>query len=1451
MPTHQEKTNSPELDKQAVVEQVLLKNTELVSERYKPVDSGSSWVSGWAAKAIASLAMLPAAAGGMFFNPSTARAENVAAREDAVTNFAEKSFDAVMGEIKKAHADGKRVTEIADYEAKWNNVIAALQVSDNTAIAKMDGLRARIIREGASNADIPARVVDVALSTTGVVADTLSNEIAKNKIEAKRLQREIKELDDLLKSGASSHLSPKFIESVRQQKADLEAQSKQLNQAKLDQSTDIMEKRRAGLSADALKFLGKVIVDVKDADGDYQRMLVPAAAMAGFGIGADDPLMMAAPEKDPKVRVYAPRNFDRLAGRVLALAGDKGAFDEAATELQTVGSDYARRDVLLDLFVLARQGEAPESVIKMSREWIFGKEAQRMPYQPWALRSAGEMNDDAMMYDASGKPVRDAAVDATKVENGDLVVVVKGGKQEQPAIPGLPKGIKAGSLEELRSFAPQLLNTVMPYPFAKSQQEQEFIAKNILFLAKQDPAAALPAAAQWFALKNPSEGLGGGMMRLSTADLNVIEALSICAQQTDGGTGAPAFEVLKRAAATNPDLFFNAVLLTGSRVPNDHPLRDAGKEMVQALRAHSTDSTSWIRSVVERKAPLLCPEAVMESDARTIEAIRNSGHRAAMVSMIVLNSGKGFTEDFKKIVGSRFGVEDDRALAMIGLAYAKDHGSIDSLLKVANDRAADEALRSLAMEAALFIDQKDFVPDSIQNKAEGEYPFAPLGAFNFVTSHDPVTGNKLDPEKVLERVRTFGKQSPFEESIAVRYNQWLTQEAKGRLEMGGGELQNVSQEDKIRMFAALRGATFAGANGALANRAEQSDEFRSQALIPMVRYLEEAKEFKKPMNIFLGWGMMDVLGHARTPEAGAILADIAKSPEKYAKLDLPGFFGIIINGMAEEMTKSVAISNLGGTARLTDAKDPAMETLHWVARKETDMFAREAALGSLQTLAVRYEQALKRTPEGEARNELLAARKMNAEQVLGHMAYHGAGRESAGQMRLRALLGEFTHAKIADQFGATKELLLLADKAGQDAAALFAAPAAEGEMPRELRPNIVRSVMHALKANGRTVEDIKKLDLPEEVKGRVVNLYDYVINQKYWINSDAGKQYTGKNREVAVVDVGYALPVNEVAPGLGEKLIYPKNLINWTELSYSQDIHPTAVSQTIHKLAPDAMIRTYNVAANLDEERFRTALTQDAMMRGLEDLTELEIQGVANVDMVNYSIGYMNLILREPTLRTELVDQLGAYMELLSAMGVKHSVAAGNSHGQNPLMARFRELGELNALPLRFDKDGHPSKPDGVFFAGAYDGYAGNWLSEFTSKQNGQAAKPIELFSYPGVHELLPWVEGPAGWENVPINGTSFATPNQTSLFARAAEAVHAAGLEQLTPTEWQDVLRHSVKQLADRDAYEGGLVIHEGTFWVQLQKVIDAKKAAPEAAPAQPEATPTTQPDGTQPPAK
>lgn len=1285
---------------------------------------------GWTAKALASLSLL------IPLGASNTEAANNPQREKAIANLAQESWKP----LSEALGDEKKYKELNNSTMLWNNLQAVFHVSDDTMIEAVESIRAEVLEKGKSNPNIPARLVHGALYTTGVTANKLNLEIIINQKKIDTLNNDLKTLQKQTEGLNQIKIAiPKELTSRIQ---ELEGQVSQLKKDNASYTA-----RRDKMVNTVIPYLGKIIVDTKDSDGVRERHLVLPSRIALLG------------KRYPEVAVYKSKDFHLTAADALGKMAEANSLEKSLNELFTSGNDTERRNNFFEIYLSTPQNRLPKGLIEKSRQWVFG-DTQLKAHEKGKTKGIGIA--PPLMPPAS----KDGPAPATAL----------------PTIPnpGLPPGRRAGSLDALKEIDARLASPLLPYPFSKEEGELEFLAKNILLLAQNNDEFALPAAAQWFAIKHYSED---GQGKTSTPNnFIVLQALAKQAQKDK-----TAFEILRRVCASNPQMFMDA-LVAGEVFLDNSPDTRAGFDLIKAFNTNSTLAKDLMTKMADKNAKLIWPEPSRDEDVKTANDLRALGRNYALMTMSLLDDSRSFTPYLRGILQNPFSTEMDRFRAAVGVALAKDKESIEPLFAMSANETLPLRLRGLALDAVLYINAPDLVPDSIRKKAQDQSPFSPGKLSSFFPEVRYARGQERLKINFADEMST---KNPFQRRIAADYDIWLkSQEAISKREVSqGSPPATVTDEEKLQMLHSLYRREFGGNTGIIAAKAKDAN-FSTKYLTPLVNYLQRNKDAKKNIDLSFALSSMDILARANHEPAASVIADIATYPEAYLQnkqgenkqLD---FFGLLFDSIYQSVLKRVAIEDLGGVVPLNNANDSNAQILHTVLGKESSGFYRWGAWSGLDALADRYENYRKNPHTlGSDNLKIIAAQKAHGSQVIGHMQHHSKGLETSTQPRLASLYNEFANAKLADRFIVRKELLTLVNEAYK----------------KDQKAPLIRNVMHALISNGCKLDNISKLGFDATTTSQLEKLYRSIDRQEFWLGDASKQTYTGKGVEAAVLDVGYAYnktaPVN-FYPGLEKNIIYPENLIRWNDLTNYLDLHPTAVASTTHKVAPDAKMWSYSVAASTPEVPFRPSDTQSAEFRALEDMAQNMLEDKANISAVNYSWGYMAFILNNEKLRTEWVDELGAFMETLSRMNVMHTVAAGNEHGLFPGLARYRGS-ELNVPGLRFDNKGKVIQPDNVLHAAAMDKYADR-LAEFTSKQDLlRKLEAIRLLAFQGVHVIAPWVDN-GQWELSPVNGTSFAAPHNMAMLAWGIEARKKAGLAPLTARQWQHVFSKSIGRFKDQ----------------------------------------------------
>ncbi|MCB0335761.1 MAG: hypothetical protein KDD62_05625, partial [Bdellovibrionales bacterium] len=133
----------------------------------------------WGTAFLASVAMFTPLS--LFGSENSAAISNPHPAPDGNLSNAVRVYDftAESWELLKAHLDENRPLEsIPDLKQHWNNIDAALHVSDVTALESIHRIREEIIEAGGHDARIPEEVVHSALYTSAKYAESIQTHIA-------------------------------------------------------------------------------------------------------------------------------------------------------------------------------------------------------------------------------------------------------------------------------------------------------------------------------------------------------------------------------------------------------------------------------------------------------------------------------------------------------------------------------------------------------------------------------------------------------------------------------------------------------------------------------------------------------------------------------------------------------------------------------------------------------------------------------------------------------------------------------------------------------------------------------------------------------------------------------------------------------------------------------------------------------------------------------------------------------------------------------------------------------------------------------------------------------------------------------------------------------------------------------------------------------------------------
>lgn len=1243
----------------------------------------------------------------------------------------------------------------------WNDLQAVMLAADNAGIHEVQTIREQIVLKGISNPEIPARIVHAALysSVEYVKQMRIKNEQIKKEINIlKSFKEELLTIEgDTI---PESLTIPKAlqIENGANPAALLTSVSEKL--LSLESQSQTYDER----IADTGTRISKAAIPY------LGKVIVDSENSEGIAtrvlIHPSDAKKFQGKEG---MYVYAPDRFEHIAAFVIGNTGTAAEFSLVHQELQRTDLRSERADLLFAVFLYARDRTEANVLLPHVQEFVF--------------RGPEKIADITQFKLVEGIPT--------------LITTPPNDKMEKILAP-------LGKIDK------NLIQAMIADPFGSDKTEQDAFAKAMLYLAQQQDPRATSAIGQWFTLRTTKSTVS------SIADDYMHEALGVIALQND-----TAFQLLLTVAAGDPKLM--ETILEAPLSTQESPRERAGRNFLTALRAHPEEAHTWIRSVADGTAATLLQPATNRSSRDTQQSIKNATREQALKMMAYLDTHGTFSDYLRAIVENPFAgsrSSSDMKIAISGLAMQHDQASIPLLLKKAVDPSLTNELKQLSLSAALYIDTPDIIPQ--ETKDSIKVPFNHANVLRFTPIFNHKTGERFLPAELPLRLQQLVDSNPFQSRIMDRYAGWVerTQAQIKDAQNNGHFPTEISNEEKLQAYLRFK-AEESGRSGSLLQVLATDPELKEAVVRPLIDYLRLHRDPRRHINTSQAQTILEILARAGITEAQDLIIDIVRNPKHFASEDMSTSGGFMLQMQTAQLMelKATAITALGGTVKLDDPDDRAAAILHTIARKESSSVFRDAALNGLNRLADRYDSALQ--VESIDRDRILAAQKLHGEQVTKHLLHHAQGLDTTGQIRLRALDRNFAFARVADRLNGTSALLLAANTAANKNPAVFTVNS-EAETNISLRPDIVRSIMHALISNGKTVDSIKDAGLDAAETTLASSLFQFVDNEVYWLGEPGERQYTGTGTDIVVLDAGYVYPVPMVK-GLGERVLYPEGLEGYDPVQRLnfESAHPTAVAATAFEKAPKATIHSYNAWEGLQDVAFRPEDAQGEVVRALEHIVERKIRGEVDFDAINYSFSYRNYALQNEAFREELLDLTGAYMELASTIGIKHSVSAGNSRGDSPASARYGGLGEINALGLRFNDEKQYEQPDGVFIAGAQDAFAGARLTEFTS--SGDPLVPdnnLRVISYDGANVLLPWVDGK--WVLMPINGTSFSAPNQQAMIAWAEEAFDKAGV---TPgmAEWRTLLNNSRIVMKQYDDYEGGSFFHVATFMREINKIIAA----------------------------
>lgn len=1276
-------------------------------------------------------------------NPN-AIAQNNETRERAVVAAANRAWEGVQPAVEGKTLSAEQKTQIAIH---WNELKSHLMVSDDTAISGIEPIRNAIIDQGATNSNIPADVVEAALYSGGVLAGELNRrtDILETRIE----QREdaIEQLEDILER--QDQFDQQFLTNVRASITRLEGEINNL-----ESTIESLQERIDAVPDAAMRFFGKNIVDIEDSRGNVERRL----------LSVDEAKKIAA---RPGVTVYEGTNFENLASFVVARSENTEILHQALEQLQSE-TDPARRDRLMRIFETIPASDIPGGMIEQSNRWVFGNNGA----------SSG-------VFGHSGNFVN------------------PGTNQTRPA--SQFTNVNKEALENLKDLEGRLVSPALPNLADLDPQQKEFIARNILILAKTNQSQALCASAQWFAQMDPEKVLEN---RPTVADFLVLEALAIAAEKSDVG-----YEVLERVVASNPALTLDFTMIGGLEASPNHPQARAAAAMTAAFRAHREESQELLLNIADRKAPLLWKEL----DAGNLRELQEHGRDSAIVNMILLGTEKEFNGYYKSLVNNRFASDRELQLGITGLALSRDESALGDILDIAVDATRSLPIRNLAFEAALFIDTTDPLPAAAKKMAQEQLPYAVDGLGRYLPNYDQ-HGKRLTSDEVVASVKDVKTFNPFEYRMIDIY-----QEAVAHQKRFTGTDPELTKEQRYELLQRSRELTLAGSRGVFTSATQNDPEFRQKYINPMLRYLEQHADRNRPIDTGLAVNMLSIIRKVDAPYAAERMLDIYRNTTNYTHnedLLRQGGWAAMTNANNEVMLKAASLETLGSSIDLLNLEDASARVLHIAAERESYPGYRAAARAGLLTLASRYEDALEQTEDADERSKLQAAQRHHGALVVEHMLHQNKGLDGETQVRLSNHRITHAYAGIALEFGAAQELMQEVDRIYLDNPKMLEVNGTPGH-----RPELVRSIVNAMLQKGYDVEDVRALSSDATIQRRYEDVFSFVADQRFWANQETSIENDGQGINLFVNDVG-----SVYGDVLGRDVKFFSKAFDANRYVRGADSHPTGVAGTTLHHAPNVdNVYSVDVAASIYIDDYRPETYNDPLVLGRELMVEMMIMDQIDTVVSNQSIGYANAAMMYESVRSVL-NQFAAFQMTAQAISnADRSVqsivvsAAGNSGGGSPFRERYGVLGEVNVMGHFILDDGTVVAVPNTFTASALDSWSKRGPASFSSRfPVTNETTPFTMHGTPGASVPFYWQEN-GEWTLVQGNGTSFASPNLAGKMIEVLEELAEHNVTA-TPEELSRIMLNSTRLLPDHNAAEGGLEVIDRLLWENVQRFVAEK---------------------------
>ncbi|MBI3308115.1 MAG: hypothetical protein HYZ79_01940 [Candidatus Melainabacteria bacterium] len=714
----------------------------------------------------------------------------------------------------------------------------------------------------------------------------------------------------------------------------------------------------------------------------------------------------------------------------------------------------------------------------------------------------------------------------------------------------------------------------------------------------------------------------------------------------------------------------------------------------------------------------------------------------ALIAIASLHNQDKYTDVLRNTLTDDKEKEDNKVIAMLGLIKARDKDSIPNLLNIALNELNSQHLRTNALKAILLLDSPERFHSKFLEKLYAASPFTlDLSLFGEELS-------SLDNERYLFRISS-GK----------------------------------TEENTIYSFVKSLSNQYGGSKGYL-RELGSSTQFKEKYLTPLIEYLNDCKSGKRIIDLKLAHLMIYVLGKSNTSEASELLADIATYPELYIrKAPSNQITSAKFSTTNTVFIKMLALSSLGDVVNLHDKYDPGAKVLHTVSRFDSSSVYYTLSDSALLTLSKRFTE--------DSKEEVIEHHKSESiKNLLEYINKTGKQKVYADWYTEtnRAFVLSLTVAKL----GGAKDLLRLAlDTSTEDP-----------------KSNIIRAIMHSLCVAKFNPTDIETLGFNKEDSNKLRALYTYIVEEEFWTPSTKNSGLTGKGVQVAVIDGGYMTAPKGFYPNLEDNITVPSEFVGLHDPDGLLSRHAHSVIGAVKKIAPDVEIisLTWDDVSPVKPSYRPAFLVHDNTVATLEHLVEGIIEGRYNPQLANCSFGIKGYFIntKEDGEKVNLpnLDLRSAMLELLANTGTLPIITIGNDYGNYPGDSRNGDIGEFNALGMRFLGNGKFLQPNNIIHVSTLDEFNGS-IAPFNAIQDPlRTDAKIKSIGVHGTLILPSFYVDRSILENKPGSGSSFAAPRLTGTLSRFLQNARILGTS-LTPYELRDAVFDTAQEIPDTRYFE------------------------------------------------